>query len=158
MTSEAATVIAKRPSRLVNVPGSTLLRWALGLDAIATGANGVVYLAAGGALDSALGLSATLLRPLGAFLIAYAAALALVASRPAINVPAVWVVIVGNAAWAVGSLVGLAAGWISPTVAGGVWVVLQALAVAAFAAFQLYALRAAQVTNPLARIRDAQNP
>jgi hypothetical protein len=157
MTSEPATVIAKRPSRLVNVPDRTLLRWALGLDAIATGANGVVYLAAGGALDSALGLSATLLRPLGAFLLVYAAALALVASRPAINVPAVWVVIVGNAAWAVGSLVGLAAG-LSPTVAGGVWIVLQALAVAAFAAFQLYALRAAQVTNPLARIRDAPNP
>jgi hypothetical protein len=143
MTSESATAIAGRPSRLVNIPGSTLLRWALGLDAIVSGANGVVYLAAGGVLDSALGLSATLLRPLGVFLLVYAAALALVASRPAINVPAVWVVIVGNAAWAVASLVGLAAEWLSPTVVGGVWIVLQALAVAAFAVFQLYSLRRA---------------
>jgi hypothetical protein len=143
MTSESATAIAESRSRLVNVPGGTLLRWALGVDAIVSGANGVVYLAAGGALDSVLGLSATLLRPLGAFLLVYAAALALVASRPAINVPAVWVVIAGNASWALGSLVALAAGWLSPTVAGGVWIVLQALAVAAFAAFQLYSLRRA---------------
>jgi hypothetical protein len=121
------------------VVDDTLLRRALQLDAVVSGANGVAYLALGGALDSVLGVPASLLWALGGLLVGYAAFVWYAASslRPA----AVWAVIAANVTWAAASLVVLAGGWLSPTTAGGVWIALQALAVALLAAAQVYALR-----------------
>ena len=53
-----------------------LLRTALKLDAVVTGANGAAYLAAAAPLSDLLGLSETLLRATGAFLLAFAAVVA----------------------------------------------------------------------------------
>ncbi len=46
-------------------------------------------------------------------------------------------VVAGNAIWALDSVVAALAGWGDPTTAGTVWLVLQALVVAGFAALQL---------------------
>jgi hypothetical protein len=46
-----------------------------------------------------------------------------------------------NALWAIASLVVLAADSFSPTTVGGVWIGLQAMVVAGFAALQVYAQR-----------------
>ena len=121
-------------------PGA-LLRLALKLDALVTGLNGAAYLAAATALDSPLGVEAGVLRPIGAFLLVYAAAVWVVATRAEIRPAAVRTVVAANAIWAADSLVVLAAGWLSPTTVGGVWIALQALVVAGFAALQAYALR-----------------
>ncbi|MFV2120002.1 hypothetical protein ACE14D_16800, partial [Streptomyces sp. Act-28] len=59
----------------------TMLRRFLALDAVVTGANGLAYVAASGPLGRLLGVDATLLLALGAFLVAYAAAVGAVASR-----------------------------------------------------------------------------
>ena len=125
---------------LTTSPG-TLLRFALKLDAVVSGANGVAYLAAAGLLDSPLGVDADVLRPLGAFLLLYAAAIWFLATRAEIRPLAVRAVIEGNAIWVTASLVVLAANWLSPTLGGGVWIALQATVVAGFAALQAYALR-----------------
>lgn len=117
----------------------SLLRTALTLDAAVTGANGLAYLAAAGPLSDLLGYSPSLLRGVGAFLLVFTAVVALTAMRPARG--AVRAIVATNAAWAAGSVVAALAGWGSPDTAGTVWVVLQAVVVAAFAELQLMGLR-----------------
>ena len=118
-----------------------LLRLALGLDAVVTGANGAAYLLGASLLDGPLGLSPGLLRGVGAFLLVYAAAVWLVASRRPIPGPAVEAVIGANLLWAAGSVAAAVVGIGSLTGLGAAWLVLQAAVVAGFAAAQLVGLR-----------------
>ncbi|WP_327592850.1 hypothetical protein [Streptomyces chartreusis] len=121
----------------------TVLRRFLALDAVVTGANGLAYLAVSGPLGRLLGVESSLLLALGAFLAVYAGAVGLLASRARPADLPVRAVIEANLAWTVLSLVALAL-WLSPTTAGAVWTVLQALTVAGFAGLQYTALRARQ--------------
>ena len=118
-----------------------LLRVALKLDAVVTGANGAAYLAAAGPLSDLLGLSEPLLRGAGAFLLLFAALVWLTATRRTIPRAPVIAIVAGNAAWAAGSIVAAIAGLGDPTAAGTVWIVLQAVVVAGFAELQLTGLR-----------------
>jgi hypothetical protein len=123
-------------------PQRLLLRTALTLDAGVTAANGLAYLAFAGPLHDLLGLSESVLRGAGAFLLVYA--LGVLAARPAPAKAAVVAVIAGNAIWAIDSVVAALAGWGDPTTAGAVWMVLQAIVVAGFAALQLAGLKRAE--------------
>ncbi|MGI5429773.1 hypothetical protein [Streptomyces sp. CA-179760] len=121
----------------------SMLRRFLALDAVVTGANALAYLAFPGPLGRFLGVDSTLLPELGVFLAAYGAGVGLLASRrqpPALGVRAV---VEANLAWTVVSLVALAL-WLTPSTAGAVWTVLQALTVAGFAVLQHVALKARQ--------------
>ena len=111
------------------------LRATLKLDAVVTGANGAAYLAAAGPIGDLLGLEPSLLRGVGAFLLAFAVC---VWFAPRAAVP---VIASANVAWAAGSIVAAIADWGSPSTTGTVWIVLQAIVVAAFAELQLAALR-----------------
>lgn len=113
-----------------------LLRLVLKVDALVTGANGVAYLAAAGPLEELLGIEPAVQRPIGAFLLLFAAGVWLVATRPSIPRRAVLAIVGANALWVVASLAFAAAGASSPTTAGTVWVVLQALVVGGFATLQ----------------------
>jgi hypothetical protein len=135
-TSTAAGNAARTPTR----PDS-LLRLALRLDAVVSAANGAAYLLATPVLVDLLGLSGGLLRGVGVFLLVYALAVWSVGARPRISGAAVEAVVVGNALWAVGSIVVVVTGFGSPTTVGAVWLVLQAVVVAGFAALQLAGLR-----------------
>ncbi|MEV5356648.1 hypothetical protein ACIPM2_21420 [Streptomyces sp. NPDC086081] len=119
------------------------LRRFLALDAAVTGANALAYLALSGPLGRFLGVDAALLLALGAFLAVYATGLGLLASRRRPPAPGVRTVVEANLAWAVLSLAALAL-WLSPSTAGAVWTVLQALTVAGFAALQHLSLKARQ--------------
>lgn len=121
-----------------------LLRLALRLDAAVTGVNGAAYLVAAGPLSDLLGLPAARLRAAGAFLLAFAAAVAWVATRPDIPRRAAIVVAAANAAWVAESAAAAIGGWGTPATVGVVWIVLQALVVAAFLALQVAGLRRAQ--------------
>ena len=121
------------------LPALSLLRLALRADAVVSGLNGVAYLLLAGPLSDLLGLSAGVLRGVGVFLLVYAAAVGLVGERPV--APAVRAVITGNLVWTAGSLAVVAADVGSPTTIGAVWLVLQAVVVAAFAVLQLAGLR-----------------
>ena len=114
----------------------SLLRVALKLDAVVTGANGAAYLALAGPLSDLLGLEAALLRAVGAFLLVFAAASGSPGTRGAVQA-----IIVANVVWAAGSIVAAIAGWGSPETVGTVWMVLQAVVVAGFAELQLTGLR-----------------
>lgn len=121
----------------------TVLRRFLALDAMVTGANGLAYLGASGPLGRLLGVDSALLLALGAFLTGYAAAVGLLASRARPAALGVRAVIEANLAWSVLSLAALAL-WLSPSTAGGVWTVLQAVTVAGFAVLQHLALKGRQ--------------
>jgi hypothetical protein len=135
-TDTAAGTAARTPTR----PDS-LLRLALRLDAVVTGANGAAYLTAAPLLDDLLGLPGGLLRGVGVFLLLFALAVWLVGVRPRISGAAAEAVIGANALWTIGSVVAVATGSGSPTTVGAVWLLLQALVVAGFAALQLAGLR-----------------
>jgi hypothetical protein len=120
-------------------PAPSLLRLALRLDAVVTAANGAAYLLAAPLLDDLLGLPAGWLRGIGAFLLVFGIGVWTVAARP--TPPAVGTVVAANALWAAGSLVVAATGVGSPTTVGMVWIGLQAVVVAAFAALQIAGLR-----------------
>jgi hypothetical protein len=138
MTSESSVAL---PRGLIPTD-ARLLPWALKLDAVVTGANGVAYLALAGPLGDLLGMPTSGLRAIGAFLAVFALAVWLVAARPA--PPAVAAVVAANAAWAVGSLAFFAADAWTPSTAGAVWTVLQAAVVGLFAALQVKGLRRAR--------------
>jgi hypothetical protein len=118
-----------------------LLRLALRLDVVVTGANGLAYLAAAPPLSDLLGVPPGALRGLGAFLVAFAAAVALVAARRRVPVGAVEVVVGANLLWAAGSVAAVATGRFDLTAVGTAWVLLQAAVVAAFAVLQAAGLR-----------------
>jgi hypothetical protein len=125
---------------------SPFLRRVLSLDALASGATGVLLAVGAGPLEGLLGLSPALTRPAGIFLIAYAAAVAWLASRPAFPRALIWTVIVGNSLWVIESLSLLVTGWVHPTGLGYAFVVAQAVVVALLAELQFIGLRrAAQV-------------
>ncbi|MFD8265420.1 hypothetical protein [Streptomyces althioticus] len=119
------------------------LRRLLALDAVVTGANALAYLALSGPLGRFLGIGSGLLLGLGVFLAVYAAGVGLLAARPHPPTAGVRGVVEANLAWTAASLLALAL-WLSPTTAGAVWVVLQALVVGGLALVQHQALKARQ--------------
>ena len=119
----------------------TLLRGALKLDAVVTGANAVAYVGGAALLSDWLGVPAVFLVAVGVFLAAFAGAVWRLATRPAMPVPAVWAVIGLNVAWAVDSLALVALDGFSPTLAGQLLIAVQAVGVLGFAALQLAGLR-----------------
>ena len=106
-----------------------------------TGLNGVGYLAGAPLLDDALGLPAGLLAGAGVFLVGFAAAVWAVATRTPIGTAAAGTVVVSNLLWVAASTTVAATGWGTPTTVGTVWIVLQAVVVAAFATVQACGLR-----------------
>ena len=117
------------------------LRLILKLDAVVTGVNGIAYLALANPLEDLLGVAPELTRPIGAFLVLFAAAVWFVATRPVVPRLGVADIAAANALWAAGSVVFAVTGASSPTTVGTVWIVMQALVVAAFAALQALAMR-----------------
>jgi hypothetical protein len=120
---------------------SSLLRAALRLDALVSGANGAAYLLVAGPLADLLGIPPGPMRGVGAFLLVYAAVVWAVAGRPAR--PAVVGVVCANALWAAGSVLVVLTDAFSPTIVGTVWLLLQAGVVAGFAIVQGAAARRA---------------
>ncbi|KAB2591790.1 hypothetical protein F5983_15110 [Streptomyces arboris] len=116
-------------------------RMALKLDAVATGLNGIAYLALATVLDSFFGVTTAVQYPVGAFLLLYALGVLAIGTRKEINCTALTAVIVANVLWVALSLVVLISGVLSPTGVGAVWIVLQSLTVGGFAALQYVGLK-----------------
>ena len=129
------------PRRRLGLLRSDPLRTVLRLDAVVTGVNGAAYLAAAPLLTDLLGVPSGVLRGVGAFLLAYAAGVTLVAARPVISSGATEAVIGANLLWAAASVAAVVTDRFPLTGAGTAWVLLQAAVVAGFAAAQLAALR-----------------
>jgi hypothetical protein len=124
---------------LMNSPN--LLRFALTIDAIASGASAVLLLAGAGFLSTPLGLPEDLLRFAGIILVPFVALVGYLATRETPAAGAVWAVILINLAWVAGSVFVLIGGVTSPTMLGYAFVAAQAVAVLIFADLQYFGLR-----------------
>ena len=118
-----------------------LLRLALKLDALASGALGALSLAAGTVLDDLLGLPFALLMAVGLFLPAYAAFVWVVGTRRRVNRTAAWAVVAVNLVWVIDSVALVVAGWFPLSALGVAFVLAQAAAVFLFADLQFLGLR-----------------
>ena len=122
-------------------PSPNFLRRALMLDALASGATGLLMIAGAGLVEGLLGLPAALLRGAGLVLVPYVAFVVYTGTRDAISRSAVWLIIVANVAWAAASALLLVSGWVTPTALGYAFVIAQAVVVALLGELQYMGLR-----------------
>jgi hypothetical protein len=120
---------------------SRFLRLVLLADAVATIATGALLAGASAQLESWLRIPAALLFYAGLVLLPYGAFVFYLASQDRVSRGTLWAVIGCNAVWAIDSLLLLATGWIAPSTLGYVFVVGQAVIVAAFCELQFTAVR-----------------
>src|SRR5436190_22085721 len=123
------------------IHASQLLRRALLADAIFSGISAVVMTLDAPALGPLFNLPEALLRETGLFLIAYTALVGWLGTRQSVLKALVLLVIVGNAAWTLGSIAVLFSGAVSPNLLETVVVVAQAIATGVFAELQYIGLR-----------------
>lgn len=123
------------------IDASTFLRRALLADAIFSGIAALGFTFGAGAFATLFNLPEALLRETGLFLIAYAALVGWLASRTLVAKSLVLLVVIGNAAWTIGSIALLLSGAVSPNLAGEVMVVAQAIATGVFAELQYLGLQ-----------------
>ncbi|MBX6391543.1 MAG: hypothetical protein IRZ08_21570 [Frankia sp.] len=143
--SRTTSQLSVRAGAEIRTDGATWLQRFLALDAVVTTVNGIAYLVASGPLGRLFDVSGDLLLALGAFLLLYGLAVGWLASRPRPPVLAVNAVIEANLAWTVLSIVALLFWFDDPSIAGQVWVPLQAATVGGFAVLQFVALRRSRV-------------
>ena len=120
---------------------SSFLSRALLADAIFSGVSAVGLTLGAGMLAPFLSLPEALLRETGLFLIAYAALVGWLGTRQSVPRALVLLVIVGNAAWTLGSIALLFSGAVNPNLLGLIVVVAQAIATGVFAELQYIGLR-----------------
>ena len=123
---------------------SRLLRRAIQLDALATAAMAALLIAAAAPLSQWLQLPQNLLLGAGLLLVPYVAFRGWLLSRERISNAQAWAVIAINACWTIDSAILLLSGWVAPNALGMAFVIVQALAVAAFAELQYFGLRRQQ--------------
>ncbi|QUS40942.1 hypothetical protein RPMA_20435 [Tardiphaga alba] len=120
---------------------SLLLRRAIQIDAVVSGAMALLLTLATGLVAGLTQLPAALLLESGLFLIAYVALIGWLGTRDTMPRLLVLAVIIGNAAWTLGSIGLLFSGAVSPNLLGQIFVAMQAVAVGVFAELQFIGLR-----------------
>ena len=123
------------------IDASTFLRRALLADALFSGVAALGFTVGAGTFATVFNLPEALLRETGLFLIAYTALVGWLASRTVVPKPLVLLVVVGNAAWTVGSIALLFSSTVSPNLAGELMIMAQAIATGVFAELQYVGLR-----------------
>lgn len=130
------------------IQASTFLRRVLLLDAVSSGAMGVLLLTCSGVLAGLLNLPAELLNEAGLVLVPFALAVGFLGTRARLARVAVWAVIAINAVWAIDSVVLLFTGWVQPNLLGYVFVVGQAAFVAVMAELEVIGMRKSTAVAP----------
>jgi hypothetical protein len=121
------------------VNNGNLLRQALLLDAMASGAMGIVMAAAPGFIARLLNLPNGFVLYIGLFLIGFAATLLVLRRYPQPTL--IWLVILGNIGWVIASIVLLFTSLIAPNTLGVIFIVAQAAVVALFAELEFIGQR-----------------
>ena len=120
---------------------STFLSRALLADAIFSGVAAVALTLGAGALAPFLNLPEALLRETGLFLIAYTSLVGWLGTRPSMPKTLVAIVIVGNAAWALGSIALMFSGSVTPSLLGYAFIAMHAISTGVFAELQYIGMR-----------------
>ena len=119
----------------------TFLRRVLTLDAVTSGAMGLMLIAGAGLLGPMLNLPVPLLRGVGLSLIPFVALVAYAATRSPASRSLALTVAVLNAVWVVASIGLLMYGLVAPNILGTVFVAAQAVVVGIFAELQIIGAR-----------------
>ena len=122
-------------------PASPLLRQALWLDAVSSGAMSLLLMLFADALEPLLGLGAGLLRAVGVVFVPWVAFVVWAATRQPVSRAGSIAVIALNDLWVIASFVALGLGWLQPTALGTAFVSFQALFVGAMAVLQFIGLK-----------------
>lgn len=122
----------------------SFLKRVLAVDALSSGALGLVALAYGSLIAQITDVPHDLLREAGYVLPPFAAFVGWLATRERVNGAAVWIVIAVNAAWVFGSILLIATGQVQPNAFGYAFIIAQAVAVGVFAELEYIGLRMAQ--------------
>jgi hypothetical protein len=133
---------------MTTIQASTFLRRVLLLDAVSSGAMGILLLTCSGLLAGLLSLPAELLREAGMVLVPFALAVGFLGTRSQLSRVAVWAVIAVNAVWAIDSVVLLFTGWVEPNLLGSAFVIGQAAFVAVMAELELIGMRKSATAVP----------
>ena len=119
----------------------TFLRHVLTLDAVTSGAMGLMLIAGAGLLGPMLNLPVPLLCGVGLSLIPFVALVAYAATRSPASRSLALTVAVLNAVWVVASIGLLMSGLVAPNILGTVFVAAQAVVVGIFAELQIIGAR-----------------
>jgi len=120
---------------------SLFLRRALQADAIFSGVGAVIFSLDAGGLAPLLNLPEALLRETGLFLVAYAAFVGWLGTRQSFPRILAGIVVLGNGAWTLASIVLLFSGAVTPNLLGAAVTVAQAIATGTLAELQYIGLR-----------------
>ena len=120
---------------------SDFLRRVLLADAVSSGAMGLLLALLAGPLARWFGLPRRCCGRSASSCWASPRFVAVLGLRRASPRLLVWLVIIGNALWALDSVLLLVSGWVAPTALGGAFVVAQALVVALLAELEYTGLR-----------------
>jgi hypothetical protein len=142
--------LAPRTITSFNTP-SLLLRRALLTDATLTAIAGIALLLAAGPIGAFFTLPSMVLRIAGVIFIPFAALAGWLGTRPRVYRTLVFVVIVLNALWAVDSVLLLLTRWVETTPLGELFVIGQALVIAAIAEVEFLGLRRSTFVESYAR-------
>lgn len=123
------------------IHASQFLRRALLADAVFSGVSAIGLTFGAGAFASLFNLPEMLLQETGLFLVAYAALVGWLGSRPMVPKALVIFVVVGNALWTLASIALLFSGAVNPNLLGTITVVAQAIATGVFAELQYVGMR-----------------
>lgn len=135
------------------IQSSRLLRNALGLDAVACAATGLLLAFAAGPLSGPLGFPAGFLRGAGLLLLPCAALLAWFAGREMLPRLVVHAVIGVNLLWIADSIAILLTGWFQPSALGIAIVLAQAAAVAVITEREVVGLKSSMAPGQTAGFR-----
>ncbi|MBN8938053.1 MAG: hypothetical protein J0H01_01120 [Rhizobiales bacterium] len=119
----------------------TLLRRVLAVDAVSSGAMGLLLIAGAGLLEPLLAIPKLHLMVAGAILVPFALGVGFVAARAELSRKAVWAIVAINALWVIESFALMFAGAISPNLLGMAFVAAQAVFVAVMAELQVMGLK-----------------
>jgi hypothetical protein len=120
---------------------SSVLRYALAADAVASGSTGLLLALGAGPLSGPFEMPEAFLRGAGLALLPFAALIAFMARRESLARATVLAVVVVNALWVADSCALLMTGWLAPSLIGSAFVIAQALAVGLLALAQYAGLR-----------------
>ncbi|MGL4291643.1 MAG: hypothetical protein ACRCVA_35155, partial [Phreatobacter sp.] len=118
-----------------------LLRRVLAVDAVSSGAMGLLLIAGAGLLEPLLAIPKLHLMVAGAILVPFALGVGFVAARAELSRKAVWAIVAINALWVIESFALMLAGAISPNLLGMAFVTAQAVFVTVMAELEVIGLK-----------------
>lgn len=110
------------------------------LDAVTCAVMGLLLVAAHGFIAGLTGIPSPLLLWAGAVLFPVAAFIAVIGTRRPPPAAGILLIVLGNTAWVIGSVLLVVMDWIAPNALGVAFILLQAVAVALFAVLEQRAL------------------